>query len=384
MWDGLRMRSLELNKAYYQDCISGLLTAGCPQVAGRHAAALIGWGSEVLGYDDEFSTRYGWGPRLVLFLTEEDYQEWCPRVIAILQEGVPMTFLGHPTRYTQDGPPQPTTDRRAPLGIAVTTCGRFGEAYLGIPAAKVAAPTLPSKEWLLISEEGLLRLTAGEVYYDSTGDLTALRARFAYFPDDVWRYRLAYQWTALSWDIDLIGICARRGDTLSARVAVARSVERIIGLVFLLNRIYRPGYLKWLHRAFAVLPWLAADLMPAMEQAMTCGNPSDAVVTLYPVLDRLVAFQSDRAGVPTPDYAKPPPLDPGFFTRDLQAVVRAVRSTIKGDLAMQSTTVGALDQWVMDQDLLMVPRQLRLLAGVYNAPDPYEELLRRDTTSSTG
>jgi hypothetical protein len=211
-----------------------------------------------------------------------------------------------------------------------------------------------------------------------------LRARFAYFPDDVWRYRLAYQWTALSWDIDLIGICTRRGDILSARVAVARSVERIIGVVFLLNRAYRPGYLKWLHRKFAALPWLAADLMPAMEQAMTCGNLSDVVVTLYPVLDRLVAFQSERAGVPIPDYAKPPSLDPGFFARDLQAVVRAIRSTIKGELTMQSTTVGALDQWVMDQDLLMVPRQLRLLAGVYNAPDPYEELLRQEATSSTG
>lgn len=378
------MRSLELNKAYYWDCISGLLISGCPHVAAGHAAALIGRGSEVLGYDDELSTRYGWGPRLVLFLTEEDYQEWCPRVIAVLQEGVPTTFLGHPTRYTQDGPPQPTTDRRAPLGITVTTCGCFGEVFLGIPATKVAAPALPSKEWLLISEEGLLRLTAGEVYYDNTGDLTALRARFAYFPDDVWRYRLAYQWTALSWDIDLIGICARRGDILSARVAVARSVERIIGLIFLLNRTYRPGYLKWLHRTFTALPWLAADLMPAMEQAMTCVNPSDAVVTLYPVLDRLVLFQSDRAGIPIPDYRKPPSLDPGFFARDLPAVVQSVRTTIGGELAMQATTVGALDQWVMDQDLLMVPRQLRLLAGVYNAPDPYEELLGRDKTSSTG
>ena len=67
-----KMKSLELNRAYYRDCVSKIMEQYCPDIAGSHAAALIGYGSEVMGNDDEFSRRYGWGPRLLLFLTRED------------------------------------------------------------------------------------------------------------------------------------------------------------------------------------------------------------------------------------------------------------------------------------------------------------------------
>ena len=157
------MQSPELNRAYYRDCISEVLEAHCPHIATRHAAALIGWGSEVLGHDDEFSRRYGWGPRVVLFLTTEDHQAWFQQLLAILQERIPVTFLGYPTRYTDQGPPLPTTNPKARLGIAITTCERFVELYLGLRGAELAANPLPPRAWLLISEERLLRLTAGEV-----------------------------------------------------------------------------------------------------------------------------------------------------------------------------------------------------------------------------
>ena len=378
------MQSLALNRAYYRDCVSAVLQADCPHIAGRHAAALIGWGSEVLGHDDEFSKRYGWGPRVLLFLTKEDHRTWSQQLLTILRERIPPKFLGHPTRYTNDGPPQPSTDREAALGIAITTWERFVELYLGVPDIGLAARPLASREWLLISEEGLLRLTAGDVYHDGVGKLTELRQHFAYFPDDVWRYRLAYQWQSLGWDIDLIGICAHRGDTLSCRVATARSVERIVGLVFLLNRVYRPGYLKWLHRQFLRLPCLAAEVGPTLEQAMLCTNPSDATEALYPVLERLIAFQSECAGVPIPDYKKPSVLDPGFFAFDLSVIVAAVRASIEGELATQRTTVGALDRWIAHQDILMVPRQLRLLEKVYDSEDPEVELLQRNRLEDLG
>jgi hypothetical protein len=41
--------------------VAEVLQAHCPEVAERHAAALIGWGSEVLGNDDVHSQCYGWG-----------------------------------------------------------------------------------------------------------------------------------------------------------------------------------------------------------------------------------------------------------------------------------------------------------------------------------
>ena len=229
----------------------------------------------------------------MLFLSRDDHALWSDRIRATLHSETPRVFLGHSTRFTDPalGPPQPTDDPNGVLQIPISTCERFAELYLGLSSAELSALPLPSRRWLLIPEAGLLRLTAGEVYYDGVGRLSELRETFRYFPDDVWRYRLAYQWAMLHWDIDLVGLCAHRGDVLSARVLLGESVKRIIGLVFLLNKAYKPGYRKWIHRQFYKLPHLAAEIGPVLQEAMVAADCLRAAEMLYPVLDTLIAFQ---------------------------------------------------------------------------------------------
>ena len=378
------MKSLELNRAYYRDCVSMILDKHCPHIAGRHAAALIGYGSEVLGNDDEFSKRYGWGPRLLLFLKREDHQSQGYTLLNILQKHVPLKFLGYPTRYTEDGAPQPTENPTSPVGIAITTCERFLELYLGISRTDFPGNPLPSKEWLLINEAQLLRLVSGEVYHDNIGTLTRLREYFQYFPGDVRRYKLAYQWTMISWCVDLIGYCAHRGDVLSGRIAAAKSIERIINLVFLLNKVYKPGYLKWIHREFFKLPELAPEIAPILEKMLTAEDCRNITEMLYPVLDRIIEFQSNCLGIPTPNYKNPQELDPGFFTYNLDPVICGIRDSIQGEIATLPTTIGAVDQWVIDEDLLMVPSQLQLLRPVYDCEDPEKVLFDRSRLEDKG
>jgi hypothetical protein len=378
------MQSLELNGAYYRDCVSETLESHCPRIADRHAAALIGYGSEVLGNDDELSKRYGWGPRLLLFLTREDHEAMGEKLFGILQRHIPFTFRGHPTRYTKDGPPQPTTDPAGEVGIAITTCQAFSELYLGLSDVDVEANPPSSKDWLLINEARLLRLTAGEVFHDGIGTLSSLRKYFEYFPDDVWRHRLAYGWAALDSDITLIGTCAARGDVLSSRIAVARTVERIIAIVFLLNRTYTPGYLKWVHRQFYKLPHLANDIGSALNRLMIHEDCATVSPLLYPILDEIIAFQLEVAGVPPTDYKHSRPLDDGFFGYHLAPVADSVRSTIQGDLRGLQTTIGAVDQWITEQDLLMVPSQLKLLGLLYDCDDPFRVLFHRSRLQDKG
>ncbi len=378
------MQSLELNRAYYRDCVSGILAEHCPDIAKRHAAALIGCGSEVLRNDDELSKRYGWGPRLLLFLTPEDHKAWGEKLLAILNQHIPPTFLDQPTRFTSKGPPQPTTDPNADVGIAITTCERFIELYLGLKDIDVESNPPSSKDWLLIYEARLLRLTAGEVFHDNIGTLTKLREYFEYFPDDVWRYRLAYAWADLDTDITLIGTCASRGDILSSRIATARTVERIIAIVFLLNRVYKPGYLKWFHRQFYKLPHLASDIGPTLDQLMTHQNCETASDLLYPILDKIIEFQSQAAGILPVDYKRKRPCDDGFFKFWMGPIADAVRNTIQGELRELRTTLGAVDQWITDQDLIMVPGQLRLLAPLYDCEDPFKILMHRSRLDDKG
>ena len=51
---------LELSRAFYQEAVAPILAMAFPDL--RYSAALIGSGSEVLGYDTERSTRPQLGP----------------------------------------------------------------------------------------------------------------------------------------------------------------------------------------------------------------------------------------------------------------------------------------------------------------------------------
>jgi len=59
---------LELNRAYYGEVVRPILQNYAPDLA--YSAALIGYGSDVLGYDTAISTDHEWGPRLLLFFDE--------------------------------------------------------------------------------------------------------------------------------------------------------------------------------------------------------------------------------------------------------------------------------------------------------------------------
>ncbi len=64
---------LDLSRRFFRDVIHPLLAAAFPAL--RYAAALLGPGSEVLGFDTEMSIDHDWGPRLFLFLREEDAKQ---------------------------------------------------------------------------------------------------------------------------------------------------------------------------------------------------------------------------------------------------------------------------------------------------------------------
>jgi hypothetical protein len=53
---------LDLSAAFYAEAVAPLV-GDVP-----HAAGLVGWGSDVLGFDTSRSTDDGWGPRLRVFV----------------------------------------------------------------------------------------------------------------------------------------------------------------------------------------------------------------------------------------------------------------------------------------------------------------------------
>src|SRR5215212_6647885 len=96
------IKGLELSRLFYEEAVRPLLEESLPGL--RYAAAMLGGGSEVLGFDTEMSRDHGWGPRFDLFLSEEDYEDKRERVRELLRHKLPHSFRGHPTSFTEPDP----------------------------------------------------------------------------------------------------------------------------------------------------------------------------------------------------------------------------------------------------------------------------------------
>jgi len=93
---------LELSEGFYLDEVAPVISLHYPDL--KYAAALIGSGSEVLGFDDKMSTDHHWGPRVMLFLLPGDYESKRESIRDILGQQLPLSYRGNSTNFTEPDP----------------------------------------------------------------------------------------------------------------------------------------------------------------------------------------------------------------------------------------------------------------------------------------
>lgn len=257
------MQGIELSRRFYADIVGPWLAEAAPGLP--HAAALIGYGSELLGLDDETSRDHNWGPRVHIILTRELFDAHARRLVAEFAQIVPERFLGEPIGWR--GRPHPAADGPEAAGDI-----RHGlechtlEAKLEWSFATRSVDELTPRHWLGFAEQKLLAFTAGSVFRDDDGRLEQARQRLAYFPDDVWFYKIACQWRRIAEEQAFVGRAGQAGDDLGSRVIAARLVRDVMRMAFLIERRYAP-YSKWLGSLFSRLP-LSGALTPHLQRAL--------------------------------------------------------------------------------------------------------------------
>src|SRR5215211_2754810 len=222
----------ELSRQFYGEAVRPLL-GDLP-----HSAALLGRGSEVLGYDDPMSADHNWEPRVVLFLREDD-----PSLTEALREQVPSSFADRPTDF----------------GLHTLRDYFLGQLNFDLDHEVTA------RDWLTFSEQNLCMVTAGAVFHDEVG-LQAVRERFAYYPRDVWLYLLMAGWWRIHPEVNLVGRSGFVGDELGSSVIGARLVQDLMRLCFLMERRYAP-YAKWFGTAFSRLS-CGPSLVPILQTVL--------------------------------------------------------------------------------------------------------------------
>jgi len=318
---------IELSRRFYAEVVRPQLN-GAP----RHAAALIGPGSEVLGYDTERSTDHDWGARLLLFT-------------APVGLDLPETFGGSPV-----------------LGVHVTDLGSWLTGRLGFdPRAG-----LSTVDWLATPAQLLAEVTGGAVYHDGTGELTAVRERLHFYPDDVWRYLLACQWWRVDQEEPFVGRTGEVGDDLGSAVLAARLVRDVMRLCLLLARRY-PPYPKWLGTAFARLPE-AATIGPPLAAALAAPDWRGREAALGEAY-RLAAGWTNRLGLAPPvDTALRPFHDRPFRVLGAARFTDALLDGVRDPAVRALPRVGGVDQFVDSTDVLSHPRRARTAALALLSP----------------
>jgi len=346
------MPGLALSQMLYETAVEPLLAhhaAGLP-----YAAGLIGAGSEVLGFDTERSTDHDWGPRLILFLAPADLPLWQTRLQDHFRHELPPSIAGYSTSFAASTEEagiahlvNPGTVEPIEHRVIVTSAEHWLTDQLGIASLDDLTPAT----WLTLGEQRLLETTDGRIFRDDLGTITAIRQALAWYPDDIWRYRLAAQWKRLDQLEPFVGRCGEVGDDLGSQLVTMTLVRDVMKLAFLLERRYVP-YPKWFGTGFTRLE-LAPALQPHLDAARFAGSWQEREGGIYRAQRVLARRQNEMALSEWVD-----PSARSFFSRPFQVMfggrfANALLASIT-DPAVRDLPpyLGGIDQYIDSTDAM--------------------------------
>jgi hypothetical protein len=341
----------ELARQFHADVVEPLLAKSMPGL--RYAAGRLGSGSDVLGLDDAMSRDHDWGCRLTLLVDAPD-RDAVPQISGLLEQQLPESYQGFPVRFPV------TWDSSRAHKIEVATVADFAASRLGVdPTGEMSAV-----DWLVLTGQSVLEVTAGPIFIDRTAELARVRATLRWYPPDVERYVLAAGWQRLSQQMPLAGRTAVRGDELGSRLLSAQLADDLVWLAFALSRQW-PPYAKWRGTAFQALA-IAADLAGSLAACTTAPDWRDRESGLAEACEVLLGVQRAR-GLPAPRSAVIRFWDRPFRTVD-DAIAEALLAGIADpQVSRLPAGIGSIEQWADNVDVLASPGRRGALRAAYRS-----------------
>lgn len=266
------INGIELSGKFHMEFVEPIISSEFPDL--RYASAIIGPGSEVLGYDTEMSADHDWGPRVLLFLRKQN-MNLSEEIYQVLLSRKPDQFYGYPVDLNQ---------------TVISTVSQFIEGRIAIDVSK----GLELIDWLTIPSQVLAEIVGGAVFRDDTGQLMAVREQFHYYPHDIWLFLMASIWNRIGQEEHLVLRSGYMEDELGSSIIGSRIVRDIMNLCFLMERRYAP-YPKWFGTAFKELN-CANELLPILrgvQLAETWREREEALCKAY----ELIARKHNRLGI---------------------------------------------------------------------------------------
>ena len=335
------VKGLELCRSFFLEIAKPILDEYYPNLT--YSAGLIGYGSDVLGYDDEVSRDHMWGPRFYLFTKQEDISQK-QKILTTFSETLPYQYKGYSVNFSEPDPNDNgvrhakfiSSGRVNPL-IFIRTVDEFLTERIGTSNL----PGLHPFDWLTFSEHRLLSLVSGTMFVDDLGVMDKI-SPLKYYPQDVKAYLIASNWNIIASEQAFVKRCGECNDEIGSLLICARIAKRLMRLCFLYNDTYAP-YSKWFGTAFGRLP-IDSEIRHLINSALYAPSPARREDSLVKA-QALVADMHNASGLT--DYV-PYEIEP-YFGRNIKVIyaerfAQAMSEKLKGTVFEKIPLIGTLSQ----------------------------------------
>lgn len=250
----LPKKGMELCREYYETCGKPMLMKEFPQYVHRIAVGLMGEGSDCFGYDDGFSMDHDWGPRFMMWVSREVYEEIGEKLEEAYQ-GLPVEFQGYAYKES----------RQAHKRQGVFVIQDYFEDLLGIDS-------LDNISWENIEMYRLAAATNGKIFTDPEGTVTDIRKALK----ENYPRHLVY--TKIAEHAARFSQCGqynyarmkKRGDLVAAGIMLSQALKEVMQLLYLVDGEY-PPHDKWLYRGLLAVEEYGR-IMDRIEVLASCAE----------------------------------------------------------------------------------------------------------------
>ena len=202
-----------------------------PDLYSRICLALVGVGSECLGFDDEISEDHDFSSRCQLFLDDSDYKTYKSDLESSLKI------------FCKDL--ESLTSNLKDINVEIMPISNFYKYYTLFENG----PKTES-EYRKVPMDLLCVATNGKVFLDNLGKFSEIRNRLLnFYPEDIRLKKIAFQLNKMAQSGQYnYSRMIKRGDTVAANIAQGEFVKHYLEFVHLLNKKYMPFY-KWSYRS---------------------------------------------------------------------------------------------------------------------------------------
>ena len=248
-WKNNLVRSREFYEQYGKAMIHNLF----PNYESRIAVGMVGEGSDCFGFDDEISMDHDYAVGFCMWLTKEDMRT----IGKELQKAYNNLFMNAESEAIRIN--KESSQNSTELDVQIPNVRFIAEHGENICLhSKVYDPNMArlsnrrgvfemdafyendAEEWTLAE------LVNGEVFRDDLGLFIEKRnALLAYYPEDVWRKKLANCLHEVSQYAQAnYARMMARGDYLTANLCISKAIESAMDIAYVLSKKYAPYY-KW-------------------------------------------------------------------------------------------------------------------------------------------